>query len=322
MIKRQNAKVGFGLALLTAVVWAGGPSAMKFALEDMDPYTLVWYRFLISACTLFVILAIRKQLPPIKPFKRIRRCVYLAIATLGLMANFMFFVKGVVYLPATTAQVVGQVAIIFFVISNALVFKEKLMPSHLIGMITLFVGLGFFFNSSLRIIFSDLTGYALGVWYGFIAALLWACYALAQKALLKKLKAAQLLCLIYIFCVILLSPFVHPMTILNLSTGQIIAVLFCGFNTVIGYGALVAAMEYWDAPKVSAVTTLTPLFTLVLSDLLALIWPDLFSFMTLNVLGFIGAIMVVMGAMITTVGHYVWHHRSGFLINRKKGENR
>ena len=49
---------------------------------------------------------------------------------------------------------------------------------------------------------------------------------------------------------------------------------FCGLNTLVGYGALAEAMARWQAAQVSALITLTPLFTLLFSDLLSLAWPD------------------------------------------------
>ena len=45
---------------------------------------------------------------------------------------------------------------------------------------------------------------------------------------------------------------------------------FCGLNTLVGYGALAEAMARWQAAQVSALITLTPLFTLLFSDLLSM----------------------------------------------------
>ena len=48
---------------------------------------------------------------------------------------------------------------------------------------------------------------------------------------------------------------------------------FCGLNTLVGYGALAEAMARWQAAQVSALITLTPLFTLLFSDLLSMARP-------------------------------------------------
>lgn len=320
MIKRQNVKAGFLLAMLTAIMWGIIPIAMKYALAVIDPYTVVWYRFTISALGLTIWLAYKKQFPNFSIFKRRRRIIMLMIAGFGLLGNFILFAAGVQYLSATTSQVVAQLGIILFMISCAFVFKERLRPSQIIGIMILIMGLILFFNKNIIDLFVNMSEYSLGVWLTVFASISWTLYALTQKVLLKKLRAEQLLWLIYLICSIFILPIASPTKIFNANAGQIFALIFCGLNTIIAYGALVAAMERWQAAQVSAITTLTPLFALIFSDLFALLWPESFSIQYLNILGYIGAFTVVCGAMFATIGHHVWHHRKGILFNRKKGE--
>lgn len=76
---------------------------------------------------------------------------------------------------------------------------------------------------------------------------------------------------------------------------------------MVGYGALAEAMARWQAAQVSgAIITLTPLFTLFFSDLLSLALPDFFARPMLNLLGYLGAFVVVMGAMYSAIGHRIW----------------
>lgn len=82
---------------------------------------------------------------------------------------------------------------------------------------------------------------------------------------------------------------------------------FCGLNTLVGYGALAEAiMARWQAAQVSALITLTPLFTLLFSDLLSMAWPDVFARPMLNLIGYLGAFVVVAGAMYSAIGHRLW----------------
>ena len=81
---------------------------------------------------------------------------------------------------------------------------------------------------------------------------------------------------------------------------------FCGLNTLVGYGALAEAMARWQAAQVSALITLTPLFTLLFSDLLSMARPDVFVRPMLNLLGYLGAFVVVAGAMYSAIGHRLW----------------
>ncbi|MFQ0998146.1 DMT family transporter [Gilliamella sp. BG6] len=297
MIKQQNVKLGFALAMLTAVMWGIVPIAMKYALVVVDPLTLAWSRLAISALGITIWLAYKKQFPNLMMFRKHRRFVLLMIAGFGLLGNFALFASAVQYLSATTAQVVGQTGIVIFMISSAFIFRERLRPTQIIGILVLLVGLALFFNKNIVDLFSNMSSYGIGVWFGLLASVSWACYALAQKVLLQKLRAEQLLWLIYLICTVFLLPFTSSSKIINADATQLFAIIFCGLNTIIAYGALVMAMERWQAAQVSAITTLTPLFSLIFSDLFALIWPEKFA-----------------------MGHYIWHPRKGWLINRNKGE--
>lgn len=122
---------------------------------------------------------------------------------------------------------------------------------------------GAVFNASLIEIFTRLTDYTLGVLLGVCAAAVWVTYGVAQKVLLRRLTSQQILFLLYVLCVLSITPFARPAVILQLNGWQLICLLFCGANTLIGYGALAEAMARWQAAQVSAVITLTPLFTLL-----------------------------------------------------------
>lgn len=69
---------------------------------------------------------------------------------------------------------------------------------------------------------------------------------------------------------------------------------------------LAEAMARWQAAQVSALITLTPLFTLLFSDLLSMARPDFFARPMLNLLGYLGAFVVVAGAMYSAIGHRIW----------------
>lgn len=165
-------------------------------------------------------------------------------------------------------------------------------------------GLVMFFNTSLIEIFTRLTDY-VGVIFGVAAATVWVSYGVAQKVLLRRLASQQILFLLYTLCTIALLPLAEPgdFPVKQLATGM---PDFCGLNTLVGYGALAEAMARWQAAQVSALITLTPLFTLLFSDLLSMAWPDVFARPMLNLIGYLGAFVVVAGAMYSAIGHRLW----------------
>lgn len=310
MDTRQQAGIGISLALTTAVFWGALPIAMKQVLQVMDPFTIVWYRFSMAALGLGTLLAARHQLPSLRLFGRPRWLLLLAIATGGLLGNFLFFSSSLQYLSPTASQVIGQLSPVGMMIASVFILKERMRITQIIGAVMLICGLMMFFNRSLMEIFTRLTDYTLGVLLGVCAASVWVCYGVAQKVLLRRLASQQILVLLYTLCAIALFPLAHPEAIMQLSGWQLACLLFCGANTLIGYGALAEAMARWQAAQVSALVTLTPLFTLLFSNLLALAWPQLFASPALNVVGYLGAMVVVSGAMFSAIGHRWWPGRT------------
>lgn len=250
------------MALTTAVFWGALPIAMKQVLDVMEPYTIVWYRFMMAAIGLGIILASRRQLPSLKLFRQRRWLVLLIIATCGLLGNFIFFSSSLQYLSPTTSQVIGQLSPVGMMVASVLILKERMRITQVIGAGMLICGLLLFFNTSLHEIFTRLTDYTLGVVLGICAAVVWVSYGVAQKVLLRRMASQQILLLLYTLCAIALFPFAKPAVILQLNGWQLACLLFCGVNTLVGYGALAEAMARWQAAQVSALVTLTPLFTL------------------------------------------------------------
>ncbi|CNI67286.1 DMT family transporter [Yersinia vastinensis] len=310
MDTKQQAGLGIFLALTTAVFWGALPIAMKQVLEVMEPYTIVWYRFTMAAIGLGIILASRRQLPSLKLFRQRRWLILLIIATCGLLGNFIFFSSSLQYLSPTTSQVIGQLSPVGMMVASVLILKERMRITQVIGAGMLICGLLLFFNTSLHEIFTRLTDYTLGVALGVCAAVVWVSYGVAQKVLLRRMASQQILLLLYTLCAIALFPLAKPAVIFQLNGWQLACLLFCGVNTLVGYGALAEAMARWQAAQVSALVTLTPLFTLFFSILLALAWPDMFAAPSLNVVGYIGAFVVVAGAMFSAIGHRWWPRRT------------
>ncbi|MGK7287320.1 DMT family transporter [Buttiauxella agrestis] len=303
---KQQAGIGILLALTTAICWGALPIAMKQVLTVMEPPTVVFYRFLMASLGLGTILAIRGKLPPLSLFRKPRWLVLLAIATGGLFGNFLLFSSSLQYLSPTASQVIGQLSPVGMMVASVVVLKEKMRGTQVIGAIMLLCGLVMFFNTSLIEIFTRLTDYTLGVIFGVLAATVWVTYGVAQKVLLRRLASQQILFLLYTLCTLALLPLAQLDKVFQLSQWQLACLVFCGLNTLVGYGALAEAMARWQAAQVSAIITLTPLFTLLFSDLLALAWPDFFAMPILNLVGYFGAFVVVAGAMYSAIGHRLW----------------
>ncbi|WP_226051236.1 DMT family transporter [Dickeya chrysanthemi] len=300
---KQNAGIGFCLALTTAICWGALPIAMKQVLVAMEPYTIVWYRFLIASAGLGIFLYSRGALPKPQMFDHQRWWILLLVATGGLLGNFVLFSSSLQYLSPTASQVIGQLSTVGLMVASVVILKEKMRLNQVIGAVVLICGLLMFFNNSLIELFTRLTDYTFGILLGVAASTVWVAYGVAQKVLLRRLTSQQLLFLLYTLCVLFITPLAKPEAVFQLTGWQLACLLFCGANTLVGYGALAEAMACWQAAQVSTIITLTPLFTLFFSDLLSLAWPSLFAAPSLNLLGYVGSFVIVAGAMFAAIGH-------------------
>src|SRR5262245_38784960 len=81
--------------------------------------------------------------------------------------------------------------------------------------------------------------------------------------MLRKMQSQQILLVLYIGATLILSFGAHPSVLLNMDSVQTWAFVFCCANTVFAYGAFAEALKHWEASRVGATLTLTPLFTIV-----------------------------------------------------------
>ncbi len=100
---------------------------------------------------------------------------------------------GLSLLTSETAQVVIQLAPFLMMLGGIFIFRERLLLWQKIGAVTLVAGLLLFFNDRLILLLTQLGQDSFGVLLVIIAAITWACYALAQKQLLMHYSSQQIM---------------------------------------------------------------------------------------------------------------------------------
>ena len=298
---RGNPRLGLLLALCTVVLWGFLSLALKLLLEGMDAFTVTWYRLTASALVLGVYQAHRGRLPAVRRLGR-NQWVLLAVALVGLVGNYVFFLVSLEYVPPATSQLVIQLAPILFLLGGLLIFKEAFSRMQWIGLAVLVAGLLLFFNQRLPALLALSGAEALGVGLVIVAGVVWAAYALAQKQLLMGLSSVNILLLIYCGSAVALLPLARPATILTLSPRDLGLLVFCTFNTLGAYGCFAEALAHWEATRVSAVISLTPLVTIGAVLGFAAIWPGTGMAAGLDGFGLIGGVVVVIGSVMTALG--------------------
>ena len=298
---QQQPVVGFFLALVTAMMWGALPIAIKQVLKGMDVQTIVWFRFCTAALGIVIFLAVQKKLPNLTGLHR-RYFWFFVLGVIGLAGNFFLFNSALQYIPPATSQILSPVSSFMMLFAGVILFKEHIGVHQKIGLVLLIIGLILFFNEHFND-FLQLSLYFKGVILGLCAAIVWVAYGISQKMLLRKFRAPQILMVIYIGCFLVFTPTADPEQITNLNSFQLGCLAFCCANTLIGYGAYAEALNRWDVAKVSAITTQIPIFTLIISAITSWLAPQYFTMEKINWIGYLGAFVVVFGALISAIGH-------------------
>ncbi len=294
-------KLGLAFAVVTAAFWGVLPIALSIVLRTVDPVTLTWMRFLTAALMLGAALAVFRQLPKLSAVGG-KGWLVLGLALFGLSGNFVIYVIALGHASPTVNQVVTQLSPILLMLGGIVVFHERFSWIRWAGFALLLVGLPLFFNRRLPELMNLHSGLGLGVALLVLCSFVWAIYGLAQKWMLRRLQAQQILLLLYIGSTIVLTPAAHPASILQIDSLQAWMLVFCCANTVIAYGAFAEALRHWEASRVGATLTLTPLFTMATMWILERATPGLVKPEQLNSLSVLGALIVVGGSMLCALG--------------------
>ena len=302
---KKNAGLGFCLALLATMMWGTLPIAAQQVLVSLDAQTLVWARFWVAGIGLFLVLGFAKKLPKLTVCNA-KHFGLMLLGTLGLSGNFFLVAEGLHYISPTTTQVLWQFSPFLMIFLGVVLFKEPFNLSQKVGFLLLIIGLIAFFNDKFGELL-QLNAYAFGLILSTAGSLIWVCYGIAQKLLLKRFNSQQILMIIYLSCGIAFSPFASPTQIGAISTPFVWGCfIYCCLNTLIAYGSYGEALSLWDTSKVSVVTTMIPIFTMLFSILGHMIFPETFSSLEMNWISYVGAIVVVLGAMMAAVGHKIF----------------
>ena len=295
-----NWRLGFTMALTTAVLWGMLPIALKVVLTGMDAWTITWWRLAASMIGLGAFLAWRGQLPRLRDAGR-AGLMLLGVALVTLIANYILYLVALDHTTPSVAQVVIQLAPLLLLLGGVFVFHERFAARQWFGFVVLGGGLALFFNHRLPELARPTEGLGLGVILMVAAAVSWAIYGLAQKQLLLHFTARQVLWMLYVGASIALLPTATPAAILNLDGMQVGMLAFCCANTLIAYGAFGEALHYWDVSRVSAVLSTAPLFTIGSMWLIERLGLGLLAPEGLNTLSIVGAMAVVAGSMTSAL---------------------
>jgi drug/metabolite transporter (DMT)-like permease len=304
-----NHPLGLALSIVATVMWGVLPVALKITLEQMDAFTITWYRLTLSGVLLGGYLAARRRLPRWRGHPLGVR-VLLLVAILGLAGNYICYLLGLSHTSPAASQVLIQLAPVLATLGALIIFQERFGWVQWCGFFAVGAGMVLFFEQRLGEILQGLGGYSAGVGLIVLAAVLWAAYALSQKQLLNFMPSSSILLAVYCASTLIFLPTADPGAIFRMSRLHLAFLAFCALNTLIAYGAFSEALAHWEASRVNATTALTPVLTLVMVSLGSRFWPERLASEGLSLLSCAGAVLVVAGSMSIALGNGKAHPRS------------
>lgn len=292
----QNHTKGIIYAAVTAFFWGFLAIALKVAVREIDPITIVWFRFILA----FIMLASWQAYKAPSSFKILIKPPWLLLlAAAGLSWNYLSFMLGIHYTTPSNAQLFIQTGPLMLALAGFLIFKEQIKRNQIIGFSVAFIGFFFFYRDQLAAFFDGQEKYKMGVLMIISSAMAWATYAISQKKLVSKHPVESLNLFLFGVPALIYLPFVDFQPLADLHYTWWLLLIFLGINTIVAYTCLGQALKYTEANKVSIIIILNPMITFITMGLLTKLnvsWIEHERFSAITLLGalfvFIGAVLV------------------------------
>jgi drug/metabolite transporter (DMT)-like permease len=291
----QNHAKGILYASITAVFWGFLAVALKIVDNDVEPETIVWFRFLLA----FLMLAGWQSAKDKKAFKLlIKPPLLLIVATLALSWNYISFMMGVHYTTPSNAQLFIQFGPIILAVAGLVFFRERINKLQIIGFAIAILGMAFFYRDQLLAFFDVQENYNLGVAYTLTSAVAWATYAILQKKLVGKYSTESLNLFTFGLPIFLYLPFVNFGSLLHLNWVTWLLLLFVGLNTLFSYTFLSMALKNTEANKVSVIIIINPVITFITMGILTRLNVSWIAHERFSAITILGALLVISGAIL------------------------
>ena len=183
--------------MLTASLWGVLPIALIGILSTIDPFTATFFRFIIAATILTPLLIQKNKLINRHKLTNWKLLLQFGFAGLLLCINYALYIFGLDKTSAEAAQVMMQVAPICLLLAGVFLFKENFSYLQWFGVIIFVSGLLMFFSPKYDDVFLSFNRYGLGLILLLGAALVWVCYAIFQKVLLREFSAQETMMIFY-----------------------------------------------------------------------------------------------------------------------------
>jgi drug/metabolite transporter (DMT)-like permease len=249
------------------LIAAGTHIVAKTVVQDIEPVSLTFFRSILTAALLVIVLLIRRTQ------WRIERRDYLNLIWLSLLAvpinQFLFF-YGISRTTASNAALLYATTPVVVLVLSRFILKESLTWKKVVGVIIALVGVTFIiFEDGFELNSSHTHGNLLLM----VAVLAWSLFTIFGKPMIQKYGAFYVTSLVLIIGMVLYLPigllFGSPIPLESLSARDLEGLLYFAIGTsFLGYFLWYFALGRMEAGKVAIFSNAQPFLTTLLAVVL------------------------------------------------------
>jgi len=263
------AKKNLHLAILAVIaaniIWGATPPIFKWALEEINPFTLAFFRFFLATIVFLPFLKGHSLKVNSKDWP-----LLFVMAFFGIFLHISFFFLGLEISSSINAPIIASAAPIFIILGGILFLKEhpgvKKIAGGILGL------LGVIVIVILPALGQEFDGSVLGNLFFIIATLGMVAQAFALKKLSKKYDPIPLVFWSFLLATIMFFPtFINEalnggVTPSSLGLQAISGIIFGGvFASAIGYFCFYYGIKYLLTSEVALFTYIDPVVTILIA---------------------------------------------------------
>ena len=258
--------IGIISLIFAMLIWASSFIALKLAMQDLEPYTVIFFRMIIaSLCFIYFIKSFLKY-----EFSR-RDIKYILL--LAFFEPCLYFIFEAKAIQLTTASQVGMITSLMPVITAMAAgyfLKEIITKQLLLGSFIAIAGVVWLSLQSTTSVSAP--NPMLGNFFEFLAMVCGAGYTIVARYLANRYSALFITAIqVFIGTIFFFPFFLYEFynTDFNFSMTSILCVLYLGIVVTLGgYGLYNYALTKIEASKAAVFVYLIPVFTLILAFLI------------------------------------------------------
>jgi len=254
------------LMVIATLFFSGAFIAGKFSIAEFPVYSLTFFRFLIAAVVLFLIMWKKGEDLTLEKADIPR---ILLLSLLGMVGYHVFFFTALKYTSSVNTSLIAATNPIMTTIMASLFLKEKFPKKAVGGILISFLGVAMIVtNGSIDVIKN--MNFNVGDIYMLLAVLSFSLYFIVLKGIVGRVAPIKLTSYVFLFCVILLIPMViyeNPMSFLPSTTwtGWSSLIYMSIFASVIAYLIQQVSVKRIGPAKTSLYVNLVPLFSMIMA---------------------------------------------------------